>query len=98
MAARERRQGENTLPTDERLPVEALYEKFTDGSAMLGAGFEPARLIQPGDFKSPVSTVPPSEQMGQKSTRRGPLRSRQEVAPIGKRRKEGGMGLSRGSI
>ena len=52
MAARERRQGENTLPTDEGLPVEALYEKFTDGSAMLGAGFEPARLIQPGDLKS----------------------------------------------
>ena len=28
---------------------------------MLGAGVEPARLIQPGDFKSPVSTIPPSK-------------------------------------
>ena len=34
---------------------------------LLGAGVEPARLIQPGDFKSPVSTIPPSKQVRLKS-------------------------------
>lgn len=29
---------------------------------MLGTGVEPARAINAGDFKSPVSTIPPSEQ------------------------------------
>ena len=35
--------------------VISLYE-------MLGTGVEPAPAINGGDFKSPVSTIPPSEQ------------------------------------
>lgn len=32
------------------------------GYILLGTGVEPARAINAGDFKSPVSTIPPSEQ------------------------------------
>lgn len=31
------------------------------GCILLGTGVEPARAINAGDFKSPVSTIPPSE-------------------------------------
>ena len=35
---------------------------------MLGTGVEPAPAINGGDFKSPVSTIPPSEQLGGRET------------------------------
>ena len=39
------------------VPAEALLLRMR---RLVGeAGVEPARLIQPGDFKSPVSTIPP---------------------------------------
>lgn len=51
-----------TLPTDENQSDKVLCEKCASVFEMLEAGVEPARVIHPGDFKSPVSTIPPPEQ------------------------------------
>lgn len=40
----------------------SLPAYFLRCKRMLGVGLEPTRIIHPRDFKSPVSTIPPSKQ------------------------------------
>ena len=49
-----------TSPPDMSQTIGSFSSQFL--TKLLGTGVEPARAINAGDFKSPVSTIPPSEQ------------------------------------
>ncbi len=74
-----------------RKKFSSLYEKPSSWlffrsilqAKLLGVGLEPTRFIQPGDFKSPVSTIPPSKQ-------------REKDSKTGKKRRQARRGTSAG--